>query len=80
MAGEQGESGSVYLDYLDWTGEPSAQLNRPAERIVSRLNREKGPIMWKSAWVDGLDGNERLTQLDYWPEPYRLIQNIGRGY
>jgi len=79
LAGEQGESGSVYLDYLDWTGEPSAQLNRPAERIVSRLNREKGPIMWKSAWVDGLDGNERLTQLDYWPEPYRLIQNIGRG-
>ena len=29
--------------------------------------------------MDGLDGNERLTQLDYWPEPYRLIQNIGRG-
>ena len=35
--------------------------------------------MWKSAWVDGLDGNERLTQMDFWPEPYRLIQNIGRG-
>jgi hypothetical protein len=79
LEGEQGETGSVYLDYLDWTGEPNVRLNRPAERMVSRLNRDKGPIMWKSAWVDGLDGNERLTQLDYWTEPYRLIQNVGRG-
>ena len=35
--------------------------------------------MWKSAWVDGLDGYEDLTHTDYWQEPYRLIQNVGRG-
>ena len=35
--------------------------------------------MWKSAWVDGKDGYEDMTQTDYWPEPYRLIQNVGRG-
>ena len=35
--------------------------------------------MWRSAWVDGLDGNEKLIQQDYNPEPYRLIQNVGRG-
>ena len=43
------------------------------------MNRDKGPIMWKTAWVDGLDGDDKLTLMDFWPEPYRLIQNIGRG-
>jgi len=79
LGGEHGDTGTVYLDHLDWTGAPEIQLNRPTERVVSRLNRDKGPIMWKSAWVDGLDGNERLTQMDFSPEPYRLIQNVGRG-
>jgi hypothetical protein len=35
--------------------------------------------MWKRAWVDGFDSRERLSEYDYWPEPYRLIQNRGRG-
>ena len=80
LEGEKGETGKVYLDYLDWKDEPSVRLNRPLEREVSKSNRGKGPIMWKSAWVDGKDGYEDMTQTDYWPEPYRLIQNVGRGY
>ena len=35
--------------------------------------------MWKLAWIDGSDSREQLADLDYWPEPYRLIQNKGRG-
>jgi hypothetical protein len=77
--GNDGISGTVYMDYLTWDGAPNIVLNRPYERALTRLSRGNGPIMWKSAWVDGLDSRERLTELDFWPEPYRLIQNEGRG-
>ena len=29
------------------------------------MNRDKGPIMWKTAWVDGLDGDDNLTLKDF---------------
>ena len=77
--GDSGEVGTVYLDYLSWEGSPNIKLNRPIEKPAGRLSRDKGPIMWKTAWVDGLVSNDRLTLIDYWPEPYRLIQNTGRG-
>ena len=32
------------------------------------------PLVWRRAWVDGLDLWE-----PWWPESYRLIQNSGRG-
>jgi hypothetical protein len=35
--------------------------------------------MWKRAWVDGFDSQQRLSGVDFWPESYRLIQNEGRG-
>ena len=80
LDGKVGDNGTVYLDFLTWTGEPSIRLNRPTKTGVARHNRSKvGPVMWRSAWVDGLDGNEKLIQQDYNPEPYRLIQNVGRG-
>ena len=79
LEGKGGETGKVYLDFLDWEGEAKVLLNRPEERKVTKLNRDKGPIMWKTAWVDGLDGDDNLTLMDFWPEPYRLIQNVGRG-
>ncbi len=56
--------GSVYLDRLGWDGEPDIKLDRPAD----------GGSMWRRAWIDCLD--QFSTQ---WPEPYRLIQNGGRG-
>lgn len=79
IRGHDGQSGTVFLDSLDWTGTPDMELSRPDERERNRLASVSGPVMWKLAWVDGLDSRERLTDLDYWPESYRLIQNQGRG-
>jgi hypothetical protein len=69
IAGEGGASGTVYLDYLGWTGAPNARFDRPTHR----------GLMWKRAWVNGLDHADRLTTMDWYPEPYRLLQNHGRG-
>lgn len=78
--GEQGASGVVYLDYLTWEGAPDITLNRPFKKDFSRAARnKKTATMWKKAWINGLDTRERLTELDFWPETYRLIQNVGRG-
>ncbi len=79
IRGSDGQSGAIFLDYLHWDGTPDVALNRPAEREQNRLASAPGPTMWRLAWVDGLDSRERLANLDYWPEPYRLIQNKGRG-
>ena len=79
ISGENGSSGRVYLDMLTWEGAPNVRLVRPYERDSSRLGRGKGPTMWKRAWVNGMDTRDRLTELDFWPETYRLIQNEGRG-
>ena len=61
--------GTLYLDSLTWSGSPRVQLNRPS----------KPGTMWKRAWVDALDHQDRLGYLDHWPEPYRIVQNYGRG-
>ncbi len=79
IIGTNGSSGRVYLDMLTWDGAPNVALVRPYERDLARLMRGKGPKMWKKAWVNGMDTRERLTELDFWPETYRLIQNVGRG-
>lgn len=79
VRGDKGQTGTIFLDYLDWDGTPDVALNRPAEREKNRLASISGPSMWRRAWVDGLDSHERLANLDYWPEAYRLIQNQGRG-
>jgi ADP-ribosylglycohydrolase len=54
----------VLLDRLTWDGPPDATLTRPAE----------GGSMWRRAWVNGVDRFD-----PDWPEPFRLIQNRGRG-
>lgn len=79
VQGQNGQAGTLYLDYLTWDGIPTMVLDRPVERERNRLTSVAGPSLWKMAWVDGLDSRERLADLDYWPEPYRLIQNKGRG-
>jgi hypothetical protein len=57
-------SGTVYLDSLTWSGSPEVTLTRPAG----------GGSMWRRAWVQAVDRFE-----PGWPEPYRLVQNRGRG-
>jgi ADP-ribosylglycohydrolase len=79
VQGDDGQSGTLYLDYLTWDGTPHVLLNRPLERERNRLSGVAGPSLWKMAWIDGFDSRERLADADFWPESYRLIQNKGRG-
>lgn len=79
LQGEKVQQGMVALDYLTWDGEPDILLDRPYEREQNRLNGIMGPSLWKKAWIDGLDSRDRISELDLWPESYRLIQNKGRG-
>jgi len=78
ITGENGASGSVYLDWLTWDGAPNMQLNRPT---ISEAGQEKRlrPKFWKKAWIYALDSSERFDSWDYWTQAYRLIQNEGRG-
>ncbi len=62
--------GVVYLDFMTWDGEPDIRLSRP---MGSNKPWEK-PLVWRKAWVDAVDIWE-----PWWSEPYRLIQNYGRG-
>jgi ADP-ribosylglycohydrolase len=57
-------SGPAVLHWLRWDGAPDVTLTRPAD----------GGTMWRRAWVHGVDRFD-----PHWPEPFRLIQNRGRG-
>ena len=65
----KGSSGSVYLDYLGWSGEPDVVLTKP----FGLGENWQLPQVWRRAWVNAMD--EALS----WKEPYRLIKNEGRG-
>jgi hypothetical protein len=54
----------VRLDRLSWEGAPDVTFTRPAD----------GGELWRRAWVRGVDRWDA-----HWPEPFRLIQNRGRG-
>jgi hypothetical protein len=66
----EGETGPVYLDHLGWEGEPDIVLTRP----FGSKDHQEPPLVWRQAWVDALD----MWEVG-WPEPYRLVQNEGRG-
>jgi ADP-ribosylglycohydrolase len=51
------------LRWLTWDGPPDVTLGRPA-----------GGTLWRRAWVHAVDRWDA-----HWPEPYRLIQDRGRG-
>ena len=63
VSAEGGAQGTVYLDYVRWTGTPSMDLGRTPD----------GGTMWKRAWVNGADRHESYS------EAFRVIQNEGRG-
>lgn len=79
LRGKRGASGTVYLDYLTWDGAPDIVLNRPPFKVPENKRSTPESLMWKRAWVNGLDHKDRIETLDFWPEPDRLIQNRGRG-
>ncbi|MEX0652654.1 MAG: ADP-ribosylglycohydrolase family protein [Phycisphaeraceae bacterium] len=62
---EHGASGTVYLDYLTWTGEPDLTLTPPGDRPTKA---------WRKAWVDSVTS---ITQEG--TEGLRLVQDEGRG-
>ena len=64
------ETGTINLDYLTWDGEPNVIFTRP----MGSNKRWEPPLVWRQAWIDGMD----LWEM-WWPEPYRLVQNEGRG-
>lgn len=66
-----GSSGSLFVDYLTWDGEPDIVLTRPFD---SGEKIWESPIVWRQAWVDAMDHWDV-----WWKEPYRMIQDEGRG-
>ncbi|HEX5499325.1 MAG TPA: ADP-ribosylglycohydrolase family protein, partial [Thermomicrobiales bacterium] len=60
-------SGTLYLDYLTWSGTADTVFTRQAD----------GGAMWKRAWVDGVDQVDQWE--GRWPQPYRIVQNEGTG-
>ena len=73
LCSEASTSGYVFLDYLTWGGAPDYEV-----RIPDTFQRERrmalSGVMWKYAWVNGIDHYER-----WYPETFRLIHNKGRG-
>ena len=57
-------NGTVYLDWLTWSGTPTANLGRPAFANT----------LWRRAWVDATDLFDHR-----WPDPIRIAQNRGTG-
>ncbi len=73
LCAEQRMSGYAFLDYLTWDGCPNFTMKTPD--VFTRKRRfEQSGIMWKYAWVNGVDHYER-----FYPETFRIIHNEGRG-
>ena len=68
IASEARADGTIHVDALDWSGCPRVTLGRPAVGGAP----VKG-WMWGRAWVNGVDVFNATH------EPYRLMQNTGRG-
>ncbi|MGI8880203.1 MAG: ADP-ribosylglycohydrolase family protein [Jatrophihabitans sp.] len=64
FAGVLASGTTVLLDRLTWAGAPDVILGKPAA----------GGSMWRRAWVDAVDRFD-----DKWGDPYRIVQNRGRG-
>ncbi|MBE0699510.1 MAG: ADP-ribosylglycohydrolase family protein, partial [Anaerolineaceae bacterium] len=64
IASQKRASGTLYLDWLTWSGAPQVRLGRPAA----------GGKMWSKAWVNAVSEYGHR-----YPEAYRLMQNHGTG-
>lgn len=64
LTSQKRASGTIYLDWLTWTGEPNVRLGRPVE----------GGTLWRKAWVNSADEYGWR-----YPEAYRVMQNHGTG-
>ena len=64
LHGAQGASGTLFLDYLTWSGAPKLLLTRP--QIENTF--------WRRAWVDAVDNWDGKRM-----QPFRIVQNEGMG-
>lgn len=64
IASQERANGTLYLDWLTWSGTPRVRLCRPAE----------GGKLWSMAWVNAVGEYSYRS-----PEAYRLMQNHGTG-
>jgi hypothetical protein len=63
-------SGTLYLDFLGWSGAANTTFHRPQSSSLPW----PGPQMWRDAWVNAVD------QWEKWHgDSFRIIQNEGRG-
>ena len=76
VSSSQRSSGTVYLDWLTWSGTPTMVLKKPEYAVETGNKRWATPdnIMWRNAWVNGMDDASH-----FWPETFRVIQNEGTG-
>ena len=76
ISSAQQADGTAYLDYLTRDGTPNVTFKRPDFVGSARRRFESGKSsdMWRNAWVNGVDSYDW-----WWPEPYRIVQNEGRG-
>ena len=65
--------GYAFLDYLTWDGAPDYEVRIPDTSVRQNRFTFSG-VMWKYAWVNGVDHYER-----FYPETFRLIHDEGRG-
>lgn len=61
---------TIFLDGLGWTGTPRVTFTRPAGSSLPF----PGPLIFRRAWVDGVDHWEPRFQ-----QAFRIIQDRGRG-
>ena len=73
VAGEV--AGTLYLDWLTWSGTPRANLSRPRGAAGERPRNRFFRPWWARAWVSGCSS----LMAKNWAEPIRLIQNEGVG-
>jgi hypothetical protein len=59
---------TIYLDYLTWQGSPEVVFRRPAGAGPERSK------LWCGNWVNAVETWDQWSH-----EPFRLIQNEGRG-
>ena len=71
ISGSGSASGRLYLDWLTWDGTPNVRLKRPYTHASFRWDRNMSGLMWKRAWVNGLDAAKgRMVYMDFYPETY----------
>lgn len=73
--GEGQKGNQLCLDALDWAAKPNLTLTRPPMPDGTKpRDPARAKDGWRRQWINGVDDWQ-----PWYPEPFRLIQNEGRG-